>query len=90
MASLDSPSLSGANSTGPGQYSLRHVEPVIKRFITVLQIDADRLQKHSSNISKVRSQSTRFVFIDSTQIGSYPTLCIWTACCVYVCVMCYM
>ena len=35
------------------KFPLRRLEPAIEKFIKVLHIDLDRLEKHRQNISKV-------------------------------------
>ena len=36
------------------KFPIRRLEPAIKKFVKILQIDLDRLNKHKNNIEKVR------------------------------------
>ena len=42
-----------SRSLGGDKHPLKRVEPAVRKFVTVLRIDIDRLQKHKQNIVKV-------------------------------------
>ena len=52
MSNFESPSHT-SRSSGGDKHPLKRVEPAVQKFITVLRIDLDRLQKHKQNIVKV-------------------------------------
>ena len=41
------------NASSGDKHPLKRVDPAVRKFITVLRIDLDRLQKHKQNIVKV-------------------------------------
>lgn len=45
------------------KYSFAKVAGVVKKFITVLQVDLDRLEQHSVNIKKVMTISQHRVVL---------------------------
>ena len=47
-------SVDSATSEPAIKYPIKRVEPAIRKFITILQIDIDRLQKHRTNIERVK------------------------------------
>ena len=57
-----------SRSSGGDKHPLKRVEPAVRKFITVLRIDIDRLQKHKQNIVKVMT----------VQINCSPRTCFIT------------
>ncbi len=70
-------SFDGSNSPEePGErekYALKRVEPALRKFITVLQIDLDRLEKHKQNIQKLESLG-EYDALNKEQINASRTI----------------
>jgi len=41
------------------RFPLRRIQPVLKRFFTIIQLNLDRLQQHRQNIEKVKVTERR-------------------------------